>query len=626
MNEMRDEIMAEKKWRRAQSKAAPGINIPSAAYRAGAAAGAALRNLGSSGSNIGDSSPSLNTFGSGSFNSFGNVGALPGSTVPSTGSQYTVVSEPETVIANSYHGTRSNTGASTGYGSIGQGFGGSRSASVLPLEGTEYINRVAASTPGAAPEPERPTAPAVTSYAEAAERAQELYDEIQGKQTFYDETYGGLSQPERYWKYGERTEELETLKAEYQTILDYMVEHYKEMDAEPLFSFQGTLGTGDVYHQQAQDAENEAVQYRETTKGLPDPIELHELLAYAARMNKTLEGYDWTQAPAAVEAANREKSYLERSLNQILLGNYTEDVTLAGTAGQIGLGLLGLDLPADIRDLSYDLTRLKSTPWWQTGLDALAFLPVAGGLKYADETADGIKAANRAAEAAEGAADAAKTGGRTAESGEELIRAARQAGLQAGQAVAALEDGSKTAEAGIDMAAGALREGQKTELLETIASQLDDGIISVSSEKMQFNTLADPMREVTGAGLQSHPREIEAIQADLKESGASLIYREGPICYQPGISAGVPGQIVIDPEASYSAWVHEYTHFLDDKAAGFNGMRALENQQEWIAREVRAYDAEIELANKIGRQDIAERLEALKQEEVARIGDATYSR
>ncbi len=98
---------------------------------------------------------------------------------------------------------------------------------------------------------------AVTSFSEASERAFELYDEIRQAQKKYDETYGGLSNPDRYWKYTERTEELERLKAEYQMVLDYMMEHYKEMSVDPLFRFQGRLNTGNIYHQQAQEAEDE---------------------------------------------------------------------------------------------------------------------------------------------------------------------------------------------------------------------------------------------------------------------------------------------------------------------------------------------------------------------------------
>ncbi len=45
-------------------------------------------------------------------------------------------------------------------------------------------------------------------------------------------------------------------------------------------------------------------------------------------------------------------------------------------------------------------------------------------------------------------------------------------------ALAALGDGSQTAEVGIDLSRVALREQQKAELLEAIASQMDDGIMN----------------------------------------------------------------------------------------------------------------------------------------------------
>ncbi|MDI9215864.1 hypothetical protein [Clostridium tertium] len=39
------------------------------------------------------------------------------------------------------------------------------------------------------------------------------------------------------------------------------------------------------------------------------------------------------------------EEYLKKSFNQLLLGNFTNDVTALGTVGQVGLGLLGADLP-----------------------------------------------------------------------------------------------------------------------------------------------------------------------------------------------------------------------------------------------------------------------------------------
>lgn len=87
--------------------------------------------------------------------------------------------------------------------------------------------------------------------------------------------------------------------------------------------------------------------------------------------------------------------YLQTSLNQVLLGNYADDTNLLGTLGQIAIGLLGLDLPADIRDLVYDITHFKLTPQHalQTVLDVVALLPVVGGVKYVDEAGDLVKSA-----------------------------------------------------------------------------------------------------------------------------------------------------------------------------------------------------------------------------------------
>ena len=95
---------------------------------------------------------------------------------------------------------------------------------------------------------------------------------------------------------------------------------------------------------------------------------------------------------------NEESSvldYLQTSLNQILLGNYADDTNALGTLGQIAIGLLGLDLPADIRDLVYDITHFKLTPQHalQTILDIAALVPVIGGVKYVDEAGDLVKSA-----------------------------------------------------------------------------------------------------------------------------------------------------------------------------------------------------------------------------------------
>ena len=63
--------------------------------------------------------------------------------------------------------------------------------------------------------------------------------------------------------------------------------------------------------------------------------------------------------------------------------------------GQIGLGFLGVDLPADIRDIFYDITNFEVSTEHivQTLMDVFAVLPLIGGLKYTDEGLDVLKSA-----------------------------------------------------------------------------------------------------------------------------------------------------------------------------------------------------------------------------------------
>ena len=82
-----------------------------------------------------------------------------------------------------------------------------------------------------------------------------------------------------------------------------------------------------------------------------------------------------------------------RSAECAVLGNFTDEVTLLGVAGQITLGILDLDLPCDIRDIIADVKNLAETDrvrWDLIGmlaLDLIGLIPVIGALKYSDETA-----------------------------------------------------------------------------------------------------------------------------------------------------------------------------------------------------------------------------------------------
>ncbi|WBW97314.1 polymorphic toxin-type HINT domain-containing protein [Oceanirhabdus sp. W0125-5] len=102
------------------------------------------------------------------------------------------------------------------------------------------------------------------------------------------------------------------------------------------------------------------------------------------------QGYDYTSNNTQVSKESwldKTGDYLKRSGEQIILGNYSDEVTMLGTAGQVATGLIGIDLPADIRDLTHDLTNWEWS--WshagQTALDAIGLVPLIGVAKNADE-------------------------------------------------------------------------------------------------------------------------------------------------------------------------------------------------------------------------------------------------
>ena len=91
-------------------------------------------------------------------------------------------------------------------------------------------------------------------------------------------------------------------------------------------------------------------------------------------------------------------------------------------------------------------------------------------------------------------------------------------------------------------------------------------------------------------------------------------YRPGSMAYSPGLKKGQPGKIIMDPDASYSAWLHEMRHMEDDQAAGWMGMAAFGEKSVMIEFEERAYDTEIDFARRHGYNNIIRRLERLKFE------------
>ena len=130
--------------------------------------------------------------------------------------------------------------------------------------------------------------------------------------------------------------------------------------------------------------------------------------------------------------------------------------------------------------------------------------------------------------------------------------------------------------------------------------------------RLSLHTYDDPMREKMGSAYDSHPVEMKRIEKMLKGKGIQVIKRSGSMSYSPNAAGGKPGRLIMDPDASYSAWLHELKHISDDEDSGWMGLRILEDVQRFVQLEEAAYNVEIDFAKQNGYNKIARRLERLK--------------
>ena len=98
---------------------------------------------------------------------------------------------------------------------------------------------------------------------------------------------------------------------------------------------------------------------------------------------------------------DKAEDYLIRSAECIVLGNFTDEVTVLGVGVQIVLGNFDLDLPCDIRDIIADVRNLAQADEikWDMiamlALDLIGLIPVIGALKYSDEIGTLFKNADK---------------------------------------------------------------------------------------------------------------------------------------------------------------------------------------------------------------------------------------
>ena len=112
------------------------------------------------------------------------------------------------------------------------------------------------------------------------------------------------------------------------------------------------------------------------------------------------------------DLADDAGSYVSRSSKSLILGDWTDEKPTGLSIGTgIGLGVLGVDLPMDVRDLSHTLTHREwSYEWGETlAFNTIGLIPLIGvlknlknakKLKYLDDAGELAKRSDDAADAA----------------------------------------------------------------------------------------------------------------------------------------------------------------------------------------------------------------------------------
>lgn len=136
--------------------------------------------------------------------------------------------------------------------------------------------------------------------------------------------------------------------------------------------------------------------------------------------------------------------------------------------------------------------------------------------------------------------------------------------------------------------------------------------------KNKFLTTEDPAREKYGAAKDTHPQEYARILKTLREAGVEIDQSRPMLAYSPAKNR--PGRFILDPDASISAVRHEYKHFLDDRKAGYPGLKFYRQDNERFWRmEFWAYAEELKFAHGQKDYDMMRKIVKLMRERKSEI-------
>ena len=216
---------------------------------------------------------------------------------------------------------------------------------------------------------------------------------------------------------------------------------------------------------------------------------------------------------AYVSAPEHQKGFWEKTWNQIVLGDFSDDVTWLGSVASIALAFTAADAPMDFRDM---LGSAQKGEWGWAVVNGISLLPVVGVVgeigSIAKKTGKAAKALDNTAEAAQTGKQILKNVDNMGQAGEQVAKSLDDVG-QAGEQVAkSLDDvwqtGEQVAKQG-DEASDLSKAGKSADdVAETATKQLKYDINKLKEHcepsELKYSTSGKPRGNLDGAHNQQY--------------------------------------------------------------------------------------------------------------------------